>query len=87
MFGFFTKSNECNLNELRKYSDEICVAHGLEPLEPYEKKSKTAGMGTREYRVAVKGESWKFQLMNAIDSAMEVSQTKAEFITKMEQMG
>ena len=79
--------NEKNLTELRQKSDEICVAHGLEPLEPYEKKSQTMGMGAREYRAAIKGESWKFQLMNAIDRAMEVSQTKSDFIANMEQMG
>ena len=85
--GLKIQFNEKNLNELRQRSDEICKAHGLEPLKPYEKKSKTTGMDTREYRAAVKGKSWKFQLMNVIDSAMEVSQTKADFITNMEQMG
>jgi Relaxase/Mobilisation nuclease domain. len=85
--GLKIQFNEKNLNELRECSDEICKAHGLEVLEPYEKKSKAKGMGTREYRAAAKGESWKFQLMNAIDSAMEISPTKADFITNMEQMG
>jgi len=85
--GLKIQFNEKNLNELREHSDEICKAHGLEVLEPYEKTSTTKGMNTREYRAAVKGESWKFQLMNAIDSAMEVSQTKSDFIANMEQMG
>ena len=85
--GLKIQFNEKNLNELRERSDEICRSHGLEVLEPCEKTSTTKGMGTREYRAAVKGESWKFQLMNAIDSAMEVSQTKSDFIANMEQVG
>ena len=85
--GLKIQFNEHNLNELREHSDEICKAHGLEVLAPYEKTSTTKGMNTREYRAAVKGESWKFKLMNAIDNAMEISQTKSDFIANMEQMG
>ena len=44
-------------------------------------------MNTREYRAAIKGDSWKFKLMNAIDQAMEVSNTKGDFIANMERMG
>lgn len=44
-------------------------------------------MGAGEYRAAVRGGSYKFKLMNAIDQAMTQSRTREEFIARMEQMG
>ncbi len=44
-------------------------------------------MGTREYRSAAKGESWKFRLMNTIDQCMKYAETKEEFISLMESEG
>ena len=85
--GLKIQFNERNFNELRRYSDEICQAHGLETLKPYKKDSPVAGMNTREYRTAEKGNSWKFKLMNAIDSAIGISITKGDFIANMERMG
>ena len=73
------------LKELRALNDEICQAHGLSVLEPY------TGGGTkisaREYRAAMKGESWKFQLMLSIDKAMNHSGNRDDFIREMEGMG
>lgn len=84
--GLKIQFNEKNLNQLRQRSDEICQSHGLETLQPYQKQSPVAGMNTREYRAAEKGNSWKFKLISAIDMAMEASRTKDEFIANMEQM-
>ena len=73
------------LLRLRALNDEICQAHGLSILEPY------TGGGTkisvREYRAAMKGESWKFQLMVSIDNAMNHSGNRDDFIREMEDMG
>lgn len=73
------------LLRLRALNDEICQAHGMSVLEPY------TGGGTkisaREYRAAMKGESWKFRLMTTIDSAMNRSGNKDDFIREMESMG
>ena len=73
------------LLRLRALNDEICQAHGLSVLEPY------TGGGTkisaREYRAAMKGDSWKFRLMTTIDSAMNRSGNRDDFIRKMEGMG
>ena len=44
-------------------------------------------MGTREYRSAVKGESWKFRLMNTIDQCMKYAATREEFISLMKSEG
>ena len=50
-----------------------------------EAKAKAHGAG--EYRAAVRGGSYKFKLMNAIDQAMTQSRIREEFIVRMEQMG
>ncbi|MDR0819016.1 MAG: relaxase/mobilization nuclease domain-containing protein, partial [Oscillospiraceae bacterium] len=62
--GLKIQFNEKSLSELRKFSDKICQAHGLEILKPYEKTTQTSGVNTREYRAAARGDSWKFRLMS-----------------------
>src|SRR5699024_7113460 len=54
---------------------------------PQQKKKQSQGMGTREYRSAAKGESWKFRLMNAIDQCMRYASTREDFISLMESEG
>ena len=76
-----------DLQAHRMANDEICVAHGLEILPPPQKQVKQKRMGTREYRSAVKGESWKFRLMNTIDQCMKYAATREEFISLMESEG
>lgn len=66
------------LQELRKISDGICREHDLSVLSPSE-RTYGKGIGTREYRVTMKGEGWKFQAINAIDSAMAQAGCKREF--------
>ena len=44
-------------------------------------------ISTREYRTAVKGQSWKFKLMDDIDKAMNISGSKEDFINAMSIMG
>lgn len=70
---------------LRALSDEICRHHNLSTLEPYSKDGMK--ISTREYRTAVKGQSWKFKLMNDIDKAMNISGSKEDFINAMLIMG
>lgn len=74
------------LLKLRAYSDQICQQYGLTTLEPYT-GGKSKSLASREYRAAAKGQSWKFSLMNAIDTAMKISGTKADFIKNMERQG
>ncbi len=66
-------------------SVEICFAHGLSVLQPYEGGGKR--MSTREYRARLNGESWKQKLANDIDKAMEYSGSKDEFIRSMSILG
>lgn len=79
------RQNPNTLNSLRALSDEICRQHNLSTLEPYRKDGMK--ISTREYRTAVKGQSWKFKLMNDIEKAMNISGSKEDFINAMSIMG
>ena len=68
--GLKLQFNEKNLEQFRTLSDEICVSHGLDILKPYQ-KPKQKPMSAGEYRAAVRGGSYKFKLMNAIDHGKE----------------
>ena len=83
--GMKLRQSPSTLKKLRKVSDEICLAHGLSVLKPYEDGGKR--MSTREYRARMKGESWKQKLANDIDKAMEFSGSKDEFIRSMSILG
>ena len=75
-----------DLQAHRLASDEICAAHGLGILPP-QKQVKQKRMGTREYRSAAKGQSWKFRLMNTIDQCMRYAETREDFLSLMESEG
>lgn len=79
------RQNPNTLKSLRALSDEICRHHNLSTLDPYNKDGMK--ISTREYRTAVKGQSWKFKLMNDIDKAMNISACKEDFINAMSIMG
>ena len=79
------RQNPNTLKSLRALSDEICRHHNLSTLEPYNMDG--IKISTREYRTAVKGQSWKFKLMNDIDKAMNISGNKEDFINAMSIMG
>lgn len=79
------RQNPNTLKSLRALSDEICRHHNFSTLEPYIKDGMK--ISTREYRTAVKGQSWKFKLMYDIDKAMNISGCKEDFINAMSIMG
>ncbi len=79
------RQNPNTLKSLRALSDEICRHHNLSTLESYRKDGLK--ISTREYRTAVKGQSWKFKLMNDIDKTMNISGNKEDFINAMSIMG
>ena len=84
--GKMLRQGPNTLRNLRQLSDELCLEHGFSVL-PQKKKKQAQGMGTREYRSAAKGESWKFRLMNTIDQCMRFAATKDEFLSLMESEG
>lgn len=74
------------LQELRKISDDICREHGLSVLSPSE-RTYGKGIVTREYRATMKGDGWKFQLINDIDAAMTQAGDKREFCDILASVG
>lgn len=74
------------LQELRKISDDICRDHGLSVLPPSERRNGQ-GIGTREYRATMRGEGWKFGLINDIDTAMTQAGDKREFCDILASVG
>ena len=73
------------LKQLRKLSDEICIAHGLSVLQPYQGGRNS--MSSREYRSRLRGNSWKEKLAKDIDTAMSYSGSKDELIRNMSILG
>ena len=73
-----------DLQYLKNYSDEICLEMGASVIP---KKDKTNYIKRNEYRVAERGESWKFKLINAIDLSMAESTCKEDFIKTMNKLG
>ena len=85
--GKMLRQHPDTLQKLRAISDELCMAHGLSVLSPEKRSQRSNGMSAREYRAAVKGESWKFQLMAAVDDCMQAARSREDFIERMEHAG
>ena len=83
--GLKLRQHPTTLLELRQLNDEICAAHGFSTLKPYEKGGTK--ISAREYRAAVSGARWKFQLMYHIGEAMKRSPDKKTFIQEMKKRG
>ena len=73
------------LRQLRGISDQICMAHNLSILPPYQKGGRK--LSAREYRAARKNQSWKFRLMYDINKAIERSASKEDFTKLMNRAG
>lgn len=84
--GLKIQINEKGLEELRHKSDEICRQFGLEILKPYQ-KPKQKSLNQREYRAALRSNSKKLKLINAIDYAVAKSRNKKQFIEQMQKLG
>ena len=80
------RQNPNTLKSLRKLNDEICTKYDVTPLKSYT-KTKEKRLSDGEYRMVMKGESWKFALMFIIDNAMKRAKTKQEFIDEMKKNG
>ena len=83
--GLKLRQDPNTLKFLRLVSDDICMAHGFSVLPKYEGGGKK--MSAREYRAALKGESWKFRLMYDVTDAMKKSSSKDDFIILMKRKG
>ncbi len=85
--GMKYHSNKFTLNDIRNISDEICQKYGVQTLEKPVVNQRTDGITTGEYRSAMKGESWKIDLMNVIDEVMRRAKTQKQFCFLMRQKG
>lgn len=82
--GYKIQMSKKDLQDLKNYSDEICLKIGASVIP---KKEKTNYIKRKDYRVAQRGNSWKFKLINAIDLSLERSKNKQEFIKSMNKLG
>ena len=82
-------SDNNSLHELMKLSDEICRQYGVAVLDKpaFNKDGQNDVLGDKEYRSAVRGESFKFALMNAITDCMKQAKSKKQFIALMNRKG
>ena len=79
-------SDKNDILRWRETSDRICASYGLSVVKP-STGSKTERIRTREYRSAVKGQSWKINLVVQIEDAMKKARTKKDFRRIMEDKG
>ena len=82
-------SDNNSLHELMKLSDEICRQYGVAVLDKpkFGKENQNDVLGDKEYRSAVRGESFKFALMNAITDCMKQAKSKKQFVKLMNRKG
>ena len=74
------------IQELRIRNDQICAELGLPKFQRDEQKH-SRGMSNAEYYTAVKGESWKFELMRVIDECMRCAGNREEFLVLLRSEG
>ena len=79
--------NKFSLAKMRRLNDEICVAHGLKVLEPYDPRQPSINLGQREYRAQQRGSSWKFELLYEITALMKTCGSRKEFIDRLREKG
>ena len=69
------------LQELMRRNDAICLEMGLPVFEPTTQQAR--GMSGAEYHTALKGQSWKFRLMNTSDECMKYGADRDAFVSLM----
>ncbi len=71
----------------RQVNDEICASHGLSVLDAPEKHTKKKRMKPGEYQAGLRNDSWKLDLIQAINEALEYAIDRESFIENMEYEG
>ena len=79
--------NAADLQQHRQVNDQICRAHGLSVLEAPEKHTKKKQMRPGEYQAGLRSESWKLDLSQVINEALEYAADRKSFIEYMEYEG
>lgn len=75
------------LEKMRRISDRLCQEHALSVLPEFKQTFDGKSISTREYRAALKGDSWKFKAICTIENAMTRAASKENFIAIMESEG
>lgn len=76
-----------DMEKIKIYSNELCAKNGLSTISLKGNSKVSSSLTLKEYQVANKGQSWKMQLINAIDYSIENSLTKKDFISNMNSLG
>ena len=71
--------NMTTLNQIRKTSDELCYKNNLSVIEK-DNVTKYSPLDQATLNAAKSGRSWKFNLVQELDKALDVCKTKNEFI-------
>ena len=79
--------NAADLQSHRNANDTICLRHGLSVLQKAKRYEKKKRMKPGEYQAGLRGESWKLDLILAINEALEYAFDRETFIGNMEQEG
>ena len=74
------------IQALRVRNDQICEELGL-PKFQKDEQWQSRGMSNAEYYTAVKGESWKFELMRVIDECIRYARNREEFLALLRAEG
>lgn len=75
------------LQQVKDMSDTLCREYGLSVIKHTKDTKYNSHISKNEYHVAVKMESWKYQLITTIDNTLEISNTKWDFIQNMNKQG
>ncbi len=75
------------IEKMRRISDRLCEEHALSVLPEFKQTFDGKSISTREYRAALKGDSWKFKAICTIENAMTRAASKEDFIAIMESEG
>jgi hypothetical protein len=81
--GLKYQQSKEDMQNIKSMSDYLCREAGLSVIE----HKGGEYISRAEYKVAEKGESWKFRLMGMIDNGLVTSKTKEEFILYMQLHG
>lgn len=76
-----------DMEKIKIYSNELCAKNGLSTISLEGNSKVSSNLTLKEYQVANKGQSWKMQLINAIDYSMANSLSKDGFISNMANLG
>ena len=77
-------NNKTSLHSIWQESDKLCKQYGLTTID---KQSGLRGIDQTTQKLAEKGKSWKVDLCHALDDAIQLCNTKDQFIAFLKRKG